>query len=243
MGSVDVSALQLASHNGHNNTVQLLLDSGANPNAKGGVYKTALGAASARGHTQIVRLLLKRGAEVNAQSVHQALKNRQYETARLLLDKGNDSRNMGKSLGTGLPDISASGDIYAVQLLIMNGVDVNMKTDFYGTALQAASINGHTQIVQLLLENDADVKATGGKYGTALIAASANGHQQIVQLLLGGDARVKEHEGFSSIARRTGYFQPPPPKDYFGFALEAALHAGHYGIVKLLVENGVTGSF
>jgi ankyrin repeat protein len=47
--------------------VQLLLDNGADANARRGIHdRTTLQAASEEGHTEIVSLLLKNGAHVNA---------------------------------------------------------------------------------------------------------------------------------------------------------------------------------
>ena len=46
--------------------VQLLLEKGANVNAKGGIDGNALYAASVRGHDRIVQLLLENGADANA---------------------------------------------------------------------------------------------------------------------------------------------------------------------------------
>ena len=50
--------------------VQLLLEKGADFNAKGGRCGTALQAASYRGHYEVVQLLLENGADVNAKGGH-----------------------------------------------------------------------------------------------------------------------------------------------------------------------------
>jgi ankyrin repeat protein len=47
--------------------VKLLLENGAEVNAKGGLYGNALQAASYGGNEAIVKLLLENGAEVNAE--------------------------------------------------------------------------------------------------------------------------------------------------------------------------------
>lgn len=46
--------------------VQMLLDKGANINARGGKYGNALQAASSEGHDQVMLMLLDNGAGVNA---------------------------------------------------------------------------------------------------------------------------------------------------------------------------------
>ena len=47
--------------------MKLLLENGADVNAKGGIFWNALHAASQRGEEAIVKLLLENGAEVNAE--------------------------------------------------------------------------------------------------------------------------------------------------------------------------------
>jgi ankyrin repeat protein len=50
--------------------VQILLASGANVNAQGGLYGSALQAASLEGHPKTVQVLLAVGANVNDQGGH-----------------------------------------------------------------------------------------------------------------------------------------------------------------------------
>jgi ankyrin repeat protein len=60
------NALQAASYKGYKKIVEMLLDKGADANAKGGEYGNVLQAASAGGYEKIVELLLGMGAEFNA---------------------------------------------------------------------------------------------------------------------------------------------------------------------------------
>ena len=57
-------ALQEACFYGNKTIVKLLIENGADVNAKGGKYGNALQAASYYGYKSIVRLLLENGAEV-----------------------------------------------------------------------------------------------------------------------------------------------------------------------------------
>ena len=83
-----------ASYNGHEQTVKLLLDAGADVNAQGGFYGNALQAASYNGHDQTVKLLLDAGADVNVQggsygnALQAASYNSHEQTVKLLLDAG-----------------------------------------------------------------------------------------------------------------------------------------------------------
>jgi ankyrin repeat protein len=57
------NALQTASIGGHEMTVRLLLDRGADVYARGGKYANALLAASSEGHDGVVQLLLDKLSE------------------------------------------------------------------------------------------------------------------------------------------------------------------------------------
>jgi ankyrin repeat protein len=52
---------------GHDQTVQRLLEAGADVNAQGGRHGSALQGASAKGYEQTVQRLLEAGADGNAQ--------------------------------------------------------------------------------------------------------------------------------------------------------------------------------
>ena len=61
------SSLYYAGYTGLEKVVKVLLDKGADINAKGGQFGNALQAASLRGHEKVVETLLGKGADVNAQ--------------------------------------------------------------------------------------------------------------------------------------------------------------------------------
>ena len=63
------NALQAASHHGHTEVVQLLLEHGADINAQGGCYGSALQAASRDGLEAVIRLLLENGARGDVSEV------------------------------------------------------------------------------------------------------------------------------------------------------------------------------
>ena len=150
------TALIWASRNGHTNTVEMILNMGADVNAKDNSSNTALIRASKNGHTETATMLLENGADVNA--------------------KDNDN-------WTALIEASENKQTEIVALLLENGADVNA-TDVNGkTALFVASINGYTEIVALLLENGAHVNTTDNYGNTALFVAHRDRHTETVKLL------------------------------------------------------------
>ena len=115
--------LIVASYGGHTETVTMLLEKGADVNAKDNDGRTSLILASRYGHTEIVAMLLKKGADVNA-------KNIDGYTALIMA--------------------SERGHAEIVSDLLANGADVNAKDDNDYTALMWVVEFGHTSIVDLL---------------------------------------------------------------------------------------------
>ncbi|KUL86888.1 hypothetical protein ZTR_05366 [Talaromyces verruculosus] len=130
IGAIDVvdgsgtTALQRACARGHYDSVNLLLQKGAEVNAQGGYYDNALQGSARRGHLDIVQLLLENGADINDQ---------------------------GGYYGNALQGAAQTGHIDIVQLLLENVADVNAKGEKYDNALQGAAQTGHIDIVQQLL--------------------------------------------------------------------------------------------
>ncbi|KAF4633561.1 hypothetical protein G7Y89_g4559 [Cudoniella acicularis] len=115
---------------------------------------------------------------------------------------------------------SFGGLANAVNYLLSQDTDVNVRGGTYSTALHAASAGGHEKVVELLLRNGADVNARGGAYSAALYMASARGYEKAVELLIKYGADVNAQGGF------------------YKTALRATLEGGHKKVAKLLLRNG-----
>ena len=215
------------SYNSHAEVIKLLLEKGAEINAKANNGATALMMAAYQGHTEIIKLLLEKGADVNAKSkdgitaLWQAAQNGHTEVVKLLLEKGAEVNAKDTDGGTALMVASESGHTEVVKLLLDKGADVSAKDNKGVMALYMAANNGYTETVKLLLEKGADINAKDTLGTTALVAAAYNGHTEIVKLLLekGADVNVKSTA-------------------YGGTALMMAARRGHTEIVKLLLEKG-----
>jgi ankyrin repeat protein len=124
------SALHVASENGHEKIVQMLLAGhGINPDLKDPNESTPLVRATAAGHTSILHLLIEAGANINPQD--------RFGRTPLSLAAGR-----GYEVG--------------VELLLSKGADVERKDREGRTALsRAADRHWHARSTSLLLENGA----------------------------------------------------------------------------------------
>ena len=91
-----------------------------------------------------------------------------------------------------LHDAAKSGDLEQVQLLIVQGVDVNGKAIREESPLIIASLAGNGEIVNYLLQRGADINARSASGLTALHAAAYAGQTEIVSLLIAKGAPVND---------------------------------------------------
>ncbi len=159
--SVGVSrepALVAASFLEKREIVEMLLNHGANIEAKDGNENTSLQRVAWR-NLEIVKLLLDRGAQVNTKNVHgttplhQAANRGQTAIVDLLLDHGADI-NAERSFNGDTPlhwsVASRWGRIETVKLLIDGGADIDAKNKDGDTPLDDAVRNGKLEAVSLI---------------------------------------------------------------------------------------------
>ena len=139
--SHDRTPLSLAAEHGHKSVTILLLDNGADIEAKCPGFGTPLMTAAHFGQDQEVSLLLDRGADTNA------------------VDSAGCSA---------LHKASLNGYAKVVKVRLESGADVNADVLEYGTALQSAARGGHHEVTRLLLSEGADLHAKTERRGSAL---------------------------------------------------------------------------
>ena len=155
-----MTALMTASSIGDANTLMLLLDAGADPNARGSHQRTALQYAAEKNHLAAATALLDAGADING------------------VDDGSLS-----------PLIMAADRNFTelAMLLIERKAKVNIQTVDGWTALMDAVQADNSVLVKALLEAGAITQAKHSNGATALSIAQHGNNTTLINLLSAGD--------------------------------------------------------
>ncbi|RYP70200.1 hypothetical protein DL771_005587 [Monosporascus sp. 5C6A] len=181
--------LSWAAEKGHKEIVQLLLDKGAEIDAKDSNSRTPLSWAAEKGHKEIVQLLLDKGAEIDSKDkiysqtpLSWAARNRHKEIVQLLLDRGAEIDSKDNNSRTPLSWAAGNGHKEIVQLLLDSGAEANSKDEDGRTPLSWAATNGYESVIKQLLEKEENFKVKDDSDRTPLSWAVENGHVTISKL-------------------------------------------------------------
>lgn len=198
-------------------TVALLLDQGANPNARTPAGTTALMLAT--GDLEKVRLLVDRGADANARSVTgrtplliAASRAGAGPVVKFLLAHGADPNAKDGLQGMPLLPAGAGGstplieaakmpDPQTLKYLLDAGAKVSTKDNSGADALAAAALNGNLENVGLLLQHGArpDASVSTNQYSPLILAAWRQ-NAKLVKLLLAAGANPNAQDAGGSTA-------------------------------------------
>jgi ankyrin repeat protein len=155
--------------------VSMLLEAGADINARDDDDCTALDIAASDGNEALVRLLLDAGANINTP------RNRYFSALTLAARQGREA---------------------VVQMLMDAGADVNMQDEDGDSALIAAAETDHVEIVRMLLDAGADINLRDLTGETSLFGAVATGCEDVVRFLLdaGADVDVRTALGNTALS-------------------------------------------
>lgn len=191
--------LLIASANGHDKVVEILLKNDAEVTIRDERECTALHHAAQSGHANIVRMLLKAGCDINAVDKNNwtPLMNACYwsneEAVIVLLQAGADVHIRNIDGRAALHEVCRSPvsnkeEILAriAKRLIQGGCDVNLssstKEDL--NALMYAAYHNHAGVANVLIEFNVDVNTTDYQGWSALHWSADRDHIEVVKLLL-----------------------------------------------------------
>ncbi|TEA13508.1 Vegetative incompatibility protein HET-E-1 [Colletotrichum sidae] len=149
---------------GHEATVQFLLDKGSRVELEDGEGHSLLTLATVRKYRGLMRMLVERGANTNSVNNH--------GTVPLHL-------------------ATLQGDPFVVGLLLDLGAHIEAMTRNGQTSLSLAAMKGNKGVARLLLDKGANIDAKNDDGWTALHVATSKGLREVVQLLLDREAKTE----------------------------------------------------
>jgi ankyrin repeat protein len=220
----DSDALLISVKEGHTNTAELLIKSGADLDAN--LFGTPLlHVAANSGNIEVVKVLLNNGADLNQRgafgelALHWAAAKGHTDTAKLLLDAGSEI-NIAVAKQRGDIDLIVEVEVNPVaeELISLEQAEAQIRAMRAGSGLQviarprvvfaigdtplhSASQWGHSETVKILVSRGADVNARN-KFGESpLHYASIFRHKEVVRILLdaGADINALDNKGYSPL--------------------------------------------
>ncbi|XP_059160585.1 uncharacterized protein LOC131944095 [Physella acuta] len=216
----------VASANGHDKIVELLINGGADITCADKDGCDALMLASQNGHDKVVELIINGGADINhvqkdgCDALMFASENGHEKIVELLINGGADIKTVSIRGYNALILALRYGYANIADVLIKYGADVNHVHKDGWDALMFASGSGLDKIVELLINGGADINHVDNDGWDALMTASKNGHNKVVELLINGGADINHvnNHGWD--------------------ALMLASHNRHDKVVELLINGG-----
>ncbi len=208
--------------------VELLLERGADVEARNNRGSTPLHLAASNMSEKIVRLLIRNGAKINLQNnknqtaLHKASRHGHLDIVRLLLDHKADIDLQDNHGSTPLHLAIYHMSREAVQLFLDHAADVTLRNDKGQAVLHQALQRGHPDIIQLILSGanvDADAVDNDGSTPLYLAASEAE--------VLSGAQLLLDHGANIDLRNKTGQT-----------ALHLASQRGRLDFMELLLNRG-----
>ncbi|HUV29895.1 MAG TPA: ankyrin repeat domain-containing protein [Acidobacteriota bacterium] len=206
--------LHLAALHGYPEIVNLLLDQGADIEARDGVMRTPLILTVEGGHMPVVEVLAERGADINAQAMRRytallwAARNGFEEMVTYLVDRKAAIEDDMLELAFQMSVVKGLNSLYQY-VLEFDKIDVAQVAARDPGLILPASAGGSAEIVSSLAENGFKLDQTDGDGWTPLHYAVSEGRVDVLKYLVGQglstDVRNKKGESAFNLASRKGY--------------------------------------
>ncbi len=183
------SLLHLAAWNGHDGTVAMLVDFGADVHAKDDAQATPLHDAAWNGHINVAKILVAHNGRINELNsdrrtpLHLAAFKGDKALVEFLIASGSDVTSADKFGHTALHLAADHGNVPTLELLADN-IDVNVASFLRRTPLHLACQKGNDACVTALFAHAANLNAMDNHSNTPLRLAIWHGRKEMVELLL-----------------------------------------------------------
>jgi len=215
-----------AALNNHEECVKILIEHGADVNAKAFDKHSPLHLAAKFGATKCAQLMIENNADINCKDIdgwtplHYAAKKGHIYCLKLLIDNRAEINCKTLNGRTPLHHAAHQGHIECLKHLIDNRAEINCKTLNGWTPLHFAAVKGYIECLKHLIDNRAEINCKEIKGFTPLHFAAHQGHIDCLKLLIDHRAEIN--------CESTNGFTP----------LYQAGAKGHNDCMKLLIEKG-----
>jgi len=251
--------LHTAAMIGHMDAVLLLLERGADPDARNSLDQSPLLYAAYGGHAAIVDTLIARGAPFDCRDargfapIHFAAREGHADVVDLLVSKGAAFDTRGAQGRTPLHLAAAYGRADVVRFLAARGAKLDARDDGGATPMSSALGDAHAAAAEALLDAGAPIEGEEEPLTSYLHLAARAGSARLVDTLIARGARLDGideagrtllHDaaigGLDSLAmtvcRRSANVNAVDTRGRT--ALHYAVSAGRPGMARLLLERG-----
>ena len=222
-------------------TIQTLLDNGAEINERDTFDRTALHRAAVKDSPKIAEFLISKGANLDAKDklgwtpLFVFANAGHAITAAALLRHGADPDARDNTGKTPLFQAAFVGDYDVVKQLVESGADVHARSKLQKeTALFNAIRFGRETIVKLLIDHGADVHAKDDHDRTPLHEAAIRDSAYIAEPLLAKGADIFASASFISPVDHAGFFGKDGGKPILR---EFERHRLHYKLVHFATDS------
>jgi ankyrin repeat protein len=209
--------LRTAVVDGNVEITRLLIENGADVNARDSKGNSVLRRAITEGHPELVALLIDAGADATAVEgddnalLPLAVQTGDIEVVRMLLDAGADVNDEASTSlvvdifnmqfqAPGIHAAAARGMEDILQLLIDNGADVNQSVSVDGEnawpPLTFAAVGNHVEMIDLLVANGAEIEGKTEDVRPLVMAVTNGQREATLKLIeLGADLSRRDEVG------------------------------------------------
>lgn len=233
------TVLHVAARQGHAEFAALLLNAGADVDARNEEGAMPLHLAAQYGHDDVARVLLAANATVEARRIagltplHVAAAHGRFAVVKRLLAAHADVNARDNGQWTALHHAASEGHENVVRLLLDQGGNPAAADDHGSAPLQYAVLGGHRSVVDLLTAKG--IGANGASSGTEALALAAREiDQEHVRLLLDKGVAVDSLDRRGWTPLQGALYQ----REWTGSEFEQARKRQQREVVELLLARG-----
>lgn len=204
---MDGTALIWASALKHPETVQKLLEMGADPNLQTTDGRSCMHTAAIGNQVEMLGMMKKANCNTELATVDgltALMAACQYgcaEAVAKLIEIGAENEAAANDCRSPLHCACEEGSVKVVKILLASGCEPNFTNSGGGTPLHVACMNGHMKIVQELLQNGASLDSRTKAGMTPFHVAAMFGHTKVALELIKHkvDVNAKRHDGQTAL--------------------------------------------